>query len=231
MRELPPADVLAALDRMQLLHGATPYGEPLAGGVSSDIWRIDLPSGPIVIKRALPKLRVCACWQAPVERSRYEARWMQIANEIVPGSAPALLGQDEPGDTLAMAYLPAESYPLWKTQLADGLADPSFAAAVATTLVRIHAATAANPSLAKDFPTDAIFHDIRLEPYLTHTGRAHPDLADRLHALTEMTLANKLALVHGDVSPKNILHGPEGRFSWMQSAHGGVIPPSTSPSA
>jgi aminoglycoside phosphotransferase (APT) family kinase protein len=210
MRQLPPADILAALDRMQLLHGAAPFGESLAGGVSSDIWRIDLPSGSIAIKRALPKLRVDADWQAPVERNLYEARWMRIANQAVPGAAPSLLGQDEAGGTLAMAYLPAERYPLWKTQLRDGLAEPAFAAAVATTLVRIHAATAARPSLAADFPTDAIFHDIRLEPYLTQTGRAHPDLADRLRALIGTTLGNKHALVHGDVSPKNILHGPEG---------------------
>ena len=64
--------------------------------------------------------------------------------------------------------------------------------------------------LAAEFPTDAIFHDIRLEPYLVATGRAHPDLADRLHALVTTTQANKHALVHGDVSPKNILCGPTG---------------------
>ena len=41
------------------LSGAT-GGERLTGGVSSDIWRIDLPSGPICVKRALEKLRVAA---------------------------------------------------------------------------------------------------------------------------------------------------------------------------
>ena len=60
------------------------------------------------------------------------------------------------------------------------------------------------------FPTDTIFYDIRLEPYLTHTGRAHPDLADRMRLLIETTQRNKHALVHGDVSPKNILCGPDG---------------------
>ena len=47
-------------------------------------------------------------------------------------------------------------------------------------LVRIHAATAADPGLAAEFPTDAIFYDIRLEPYLLATARAHPDLAPQL---------------------------------------------------
>jgi aminoglycoside phosphotransferase (APT) family kinase protein len=211
MPEVPPSDILAALRRMGLLAaGATAPGERLTGGVSSDIWRIDLPAGPICIKRALAKLRVAADWQAPVERNRYEARWMQRANAAVPGAAPALLGIDDEAGALAMQFLPPERYGLWKAQLRDGDADPGFAARVATTLVGIHAATAADPAIAADFPSDEIFYDIRLEPYLVATARAHPDRAPQIHALVAMTQANKRALVHGDVSPKNILRGPEG---------------------
>ena len=206
----PPDDILDALRRMGLLGATAATGERLTGGVSSDIWRIEAPSGPICVKRALAKLRVAADWQAPVERNTYEARWMQRANAAVPGAAPALLGQDEEGGALAMAFLPPANHPLWKTQLHDGHADPTFAAQVATTLVRIHAATAADPSIAADFPTDVIFYDIRLEPYLVATARAHPDLAGRLQALVATTQANKRASVHGDVSPKNILCGPDG---------------------
>jgi hypothetical protein len=170
---IPPTDILDALRRMGLTPGDS--GERLTGGVSSDIWRIDSPGGPICVKRALAKLRVAADWHAPVERNTYEARWMQRANAAAPGSAPALLGQDEEAGALAMAFLPPDSHPLWKAQLRDGHADPVFAAKVATTLVRIHAATAADPAIAADFPTDGIFYDIRLEPYLVATGRAHPD--------------------------------------------------------
>jgi aminoglycoside phosphotransferase (APT) family kinase protein len=210
MLETPPKDIIDALDRMHLLNGAAASGERLTGGVSSDIWRIDLPTGPICVKRALAKLRVNADWRAPVERNLYEARWMRVASRAVPHATPALLGQDEATGTLAMAYLPADRYKLWKAQLRDGVVDTAFAAAVADTLGRIHAATASDPALASDFPTDAIFYDIRLEPYLIHTGRTHPDLADRLRLLTETTQRNKHALVHGDVSPKNILCGPDG---------------------
>jgi aminoglycoside phosphotransferase (APT) family kinase protein len=211
MPETPPSDILAALCRMSLLAPGMPAsGERLTGGVSSDIWRINLPSGPICIKRALAKLRVAADWQAPVERNRYEASWMQRANTAAPGAAPRLLGVDEASGALAMQFLPPDSYALWKTQLRDGDADPAFAAQVATSLVRIHAATAADATVAADFPTDRIFYDIRLEPYLVATARAHPDLAPQLNALVTTTQANKRALVHGDVSPKNILRGPGG---------------------
>ena len=85
-----------------------------------------------------------------------------------------------------------------------------FAAQVADALVRIHATTAASPSIAADFPTDRIFYDIRLEPYLVATARAHPDLAAPLHSLVSETQGNSHALVHGDVSPKNILRGQDG---------------------
>jgi aminoglycoside phosphotransferase (APT) family kinase protein len=204
-------EILAILRRMGLLAArADAEGEPLTGGVSSDIWRVDLASGPVCVKRALAKLRVAADWQAPVERNRFEARWMQRANDAVPGSAPHLLGLDEESGALAMQFLPADRYALWKTQLRDGDADPGFAAQVARTLVRIHAATAADPGVAAEFPTDRIFYDIRLEPYLVATARVHPDLAPPLDALVAATQANRRALVHGDVSPKNILRGPAG---------------------
>ena len=208
--DTPPREIVAALRRMGLLAGGAATGERLTGGVSSDIWRIDLPSGPVCVKRALAKLRVAADWRAPVERNIYEARWMQRAAAAVPGSAPALLGQDAEAGALAMAFLPPDAYPLWKAQLRDGHADAGFAARVGEALVRIHAATAADPSVAADFPTDGIFYDIRLEPYLVATAHEHPDLAGRLQALVATTQANKRALVHGDVSPKNILCGPTG---------------------
>ena len=81
--------------------------EALAGGVSSDIWRVDLRGGPIaalVVKRALPRLRVAQVWEAPVERNRYERRWLEAANAIVPGAAPRVLAGDDEG-FFAMEYL------------------------------------------------------------------------------------------------------------------------------
>ena len=202
---------MAALVRMGLAEaGEAPLFTPLTGGVSSDIWRIDLRRGPICVKRALPKLRVAADWRVPVERNAYEAAWMQHAAAVVPEAVPALLGQDAAAGLLAMAYLAPAEHRLWKSRLGAGAADPGTARQVADRLVRIHAATAGRPGVAAAFPTDAIFHEIRLEPYLVATGRAHPDLAPRLAQLVEATATTRLALVHGDVSPKNILVGPHG---------------------
>jgi aminoglycoside phosphotransferase (APT) family kinase protein len=206
---LPPS----ALERFLALAGlGTPRAvAPLAGGVSSDIWRVVLPGqGDVCVKRALPKLKVAADWRAPTSRNLYEARWVRRAAAAAPGSVPELLGQDEATGALAMQWLPPEDHAPWKELLRQGHADPAFAAEVARRLARVHAATAADPAAAGEFPTDAIFHAIRLEPYLLATARAHPDLAGALERLAAVTAATKRALVHGDVSPKNILAGPRG---------------------
>jgi hypothetical protein len=49
-----------------------------------------------------------------------------------------------------------------------------------------------------------------LEPYLVASARAHPDRAAALESLVEVTAGTRRTLVHGDVSPKNILVGPRG---------------------
>ncbi|HEY5638050.1 MAG TPA: aminoglycoside phosphotransferase family protein [Burkholderiales bacterium] len=186
-----------------------PRAEALTGGVSSDIWRIELARGPVCVKRALARLRVAQVWEAPVERNVFERRWMQAAAAIVPGIAPAVLAHDDTA-LFAMEFLDPAAYPLWKAELHAGRAEPAFATHLGTSLARIHAATAGDARVAADFATDANFHAIRLEPYLLATAGVHPDRADALEALAARTAATRLALVHGDVSPKNILVGPNG---------------------
>ena len=186
-----------------------PRAVPLAGGVSSDIWKVDLAQGPVCVKRALPRLRVAQLWEAPVERNRYERMWMEAVGAILPGATPRVLAHDDAG-FFAMEYLAPERYPLWKAELAAGRADTNHASRIGERLARIHAATAGDAAVAGRFATDASFHAIRLEPYLIATARRHPPLATRLRSLAERTAATRLCLVHGDVSPKNLLIGPQG---------------------
>ena len=109
-----------------------------------------------------------------------------------------------------MPFLPPVRYRLWKEALLAGEASPEVAAEVGARLVAVHGATARSETIAARFATDAIFFDIRLEPYLIATGRAHPGRQAALERLARRTATTKLALVHGDVSPKNILLGPDG---------------------
>jgi aminoglycoside phosphotransferase (APT) family kinase protein len=205
-----PAAFAQALRELGLAGTETLRGEPLTGGVSSDIWRIDTARGPVCAKRALAKLRVAADWQAPIDRNRYEARWMQVADAAVPGCTPKVLGQHPALGVLVMSYLAPTESRLWKELLRDGVADAGFAREVGRVLARIHGYSAARGELAAQFDSDAIFFDIRLEPYLLATARRHADLAPALEALVATTRSHRVALVHGDVSPKNILVGAHG---------------------
>jgi aminoglycoside phosphotransferase (APT) family kinase protein len=208
-------DVRIALERMGLLRPGEAFrAETLPGGVSSDILRIDLPGRSpglsFCFKRALAKLKVAADWRAPVERNHAEAEWLRVAGELVPQAVPRLLGEDTQSGAFAMEYLAPASHPVWKNQLRDGNIDTETAAAVARSIAAIHAGTAQRTDLARRFANDHIFHPIRLEPYLLATAAHHPDCAARLRALAATTARNKLALVHGDLSPKNILVAARG---------------------
>ncbi|MEW2398161.1 aminoglycoside phosphotransferase family protein [Streptomyces sp. NPDC046862] len=198
-----------------LAHGLAGPGEParwtpLAGGVSSDLWRVDLPGRTLCVKRALARLRVAADWQAPVSRNAYEWAWMRFASRHRPDSVPELLAHDTEAGLFAMAFLPPEQYPVWKAQLLRGEVRATTAAAVGELLGTLHAASAGDETLAAEFSTDDNFHALRIEPYLLATAAAHPDLGDVLRGLAERTATTHLALVHGDVSPKNILVGTSG---------------------
>src|SRR3954468_25105060 len=157
---------LAALRRMGLLQqGETPRVSPLAGGVSSDIVRVDLASGPICVKRALPQLKVAAEWYAPVERNQFEIAWLRTVAAIVPDAVPRILGEDREAGMFAMPFLDPIEYPVWKERLRDGAVSPEFAAQVGRLLAAIHARTAGDERVAAAFATDHIFVPIRLEPY------------------------------------------------------------------
>jgi tRNA A-37 threonylcarbamoyl transferase component Bud32 len=164
----------------------------------------------VCAKRALSKLRVNADWYAPVERNLFEARWLQVAHQACAACAPELLGQHPELGVLVMQYLEPDHYRLWKQELRAGHADPKTANAMGQVLSKIHSYAAKNNHLASEFPTDKIFFEIRLAPYLLATAERHPKLAHALEALVLQTQNNAKTLVHGDVSPKNILLGPQG---------------------
>jgi aminoglycoside phosphotransferase (APT) family kinase protein len=203
--------VIASLRRMGLVGAEEAVRlSPLTGGVSSDIHLVETPSRRFCIKQALSRLKVAAVWEAPLGRNAAEAAWMREVGAWLPHAVPEILGEDEELGLFAMAFLPPERNPVWKAELLAQRVDREFAMRVGEDLGLIHARSAGDPSIATRFANDSTFVPIRIEPYLLATGRAHPDLAPRFDAIALSTLANKKALVHGDVSPKNILYGEQG---------------------
>src|SRR6185503_3191585 len=135
--------IAAALVRMGVIGSQEKLRcEPLEGGVSSEIWRVDVPGRRLCLKRALPELKVAQHWEAPTIRNHHEYAWFRIAGRICPEAVPRLIGQDSAHGLFVMEYLEPGMYPVWKKQLRDGQADPAVAGAVGARLAQIHARTA-----------------------------------------------------------------------------------------
>jgi aminoglycoside phosphotransferase (APT) family kinase protein len=207
----PDADLAAfAAEQRLIAPGEAAVWTALAGGVSSDIWKLEAGGRTVCLKRALAKLKVADDWRAPVDRNLTEWRWFEAVGAWFPDLVPRPIALDVARGVFAMEYLEPADHPLWKARLLAGEADPAFAADVGARLGDVHAASAREPALAAEFATDATFHALRLDAYLLAAGRRRPEVAAELAALVERTAATKKALVHGDVSPKNILMGPRG---------------------
>jgi aminoglycoside phosphotransferase (APT) family kinase protein len=199
------------LERAGLIpDGCVPQFQPLGGGVSSDIWLVRAGASEFCVKRALGRLRVAAEWRADESRNLTEVRWLTQVGRLNAELVPRVLASDASLAAFAMEFLPPERFELWKAQLARGCVIPETAASVGRYLASIHSAFAKSPTAATEFDTGASFHALRIEPYLLATARAHPDLSATLEALAERTAHTKRTVVHGDISPKNILLGAQG---------------------
>jgi len=203
------------LDAFLIEHRLAAANEPaswhaLTGGVSSDIWRVELPGRSLCVKRALSTLKVSAQWEAPVSRNAYEWAWIQFAAQHCPENVPMPLAHDPVLGVFAMSFLSPAEHPVWKQQLMAGEVEIETAKAVGRLIGSLHSASADSSELADAFDTGENFRALRLDPYLIAMSARHPTLAHRLGTLALRTASIRTALVHGDVSPKNILIGPNG---------------------
>lgn len=202
------ADIIGELRAAGLAGEGDVVLEPLTGGVSCDVWKVEAPAGPIVVKRPLPQLRVAAEWHAPVERGQSEVRWLRRARGVDARIAPEVLAELATGHAFAMRFLPG--CPVWKDELVAGRVDAGFAAAVGSATAAVHAATAHSDGDRAAFPNDDMFRALRVDPFLLHVAAKDSGLAPALTALADDLASRKIALVHGDVSPKNILVSADG---------------------
>src|SRR3546814_1100050 len=150
---------MAGADIIADLRGAGWVGEgevalePLTGGVSCDVWKVETPSGPVVVKRPLEQLRVAAERNAPDERGASEVRWLKRARSVDPRMAPEVLAE-LPGYGFEMRLLP--DCPVWKDELTAEGVKADFAAGVGARIAAVHAATANSDADRTAFPTDAM---------------------------------------------------------------------------
>lgn len=238
MFHLEPASVEAYLrQRGWLTPGQACRVETLSGGVSNIVLRVEaLPAGPaIVLKQALPQLRVAQVWQCPVERIWREVEVLRWCSQLLedatyagsppapqpPGTpplaakplrcqVPELLWEDRANYLYAMRAAPRPA-PTYKQKLLAGeLTDATEVAAAAGCLLgQLHAHSWQHATLAASLSDHQFFQMLRVDPYYRRVQQVHPDLADALDALIASLEEHRLCLVHGDYSPKNLLVTPE----------------------
>jgi aminoglycoside phosphotransferase (APT) family kinase protein len=178
---------------------------PLTGGVASDIARVTVAHRSYCVKFALAQLKVAAEWHAPVHRNLAEYSWLTAVARILPDAVPALYGRSAREGGFAMEYIAGDDIYLWKAALLAARPDRNEAAQVGAVLGQIHAASSEAGFDAAPFRNGEDFHALRLEPYLLNTARHHAALSERLTGLVARLHERADVLVHGDVSPKNIL--------------------------
>jgi aminoglycoside phosphotransferase (APT) family kinase protein len=184
----------------------TPRVTVLQGGVSNRTVLVERESGKAwVIKQALEKLRVQVDWFSPPERIHREAEGLRWLARLLPNGVPDFVFEDHDAHVLAMSAVP-QPHENWKTMLLRGELHEDHVVQFATLLATTHQRSIEQrEQVAVAFAEISFFESLRLEPYYAYTATQVPEAADFLHALINDTRSNRLTLVHGDYSPKNIL--------------------------
>lgn len=175
---------------------------PLTGGVSSDIFLVEDRGQKTVAKRALEKLKVAADWHADVNRNISEYLYMQTVEPWVGESIPKV--QKVGNGYFTMEFL-GEGFLNWKQEMLQGKIDTFWGEAAGRVMGRIHQNSWLDTDVQKRFETTENFEALRLESYLRFTGAKHPQLQPQFEGEADRVKSTRLALVHGDFSPKNIL--------------------------
>ena len=197
------ADLARRAEAMLGVSGAT--FTPMVAGVSSELWRIDTGDKTYCLKRALPRLNVAQEWLAPVRRNAEEVRWLRFAAGVVPRQVPAVVADDAQAGIAILSWFDAARWTNWKVQLMQGLVRPAVGTEMGELLAAVHACSAGQPELAKSFDNMDLLSALRLEPFFVAAMDANPEAAHRLREAVDHLTTYRTALIHGDVSPKNIL--------------------------
>lgn len=186
------------------VNSASPQLTPLTGGVSCEIYLVEDGNRRFVVKRALAKLKVAADWFADVSRNHTEQACLRYIAGFRPDAVPAILFSDEKHGLFAMEFL--DGFANWKTDMLAGTCDTALARKAGALLGEIHARSWQHPEVRRDFDTTGNFDQLRLDPYLRATAAKHPGSASAILAEASRLASTRECLVHGDFSPKNLLH-------------------------
>lgn len=180
---------------------------PLSGGVSNRTMLVERESGESwVLKQALGRLRVEVEWLSDPERVHREALAMRWLARLTPaGSVPELLFEDHQHHLLAMRAVP-HPHENWKAMLLAGRLEGAHVEQFGRLLGTIHRRSwERRDEVAEVFGDRGYFETLRIEPYFGYAASQLPRMAAFLEGVIDSVRGRRLALVHGDYSPKNVL--------------------------
>lgn len=185
----------------------------LGGGVSCIVVAVRGDDGAFVVKQARPKLDVADDWPAKRERTLTEAAALAFAGDVAGGAVPAVLDIDEQRCILVIEHAPI-GWRDWKADLLEGRVDPVTAHRVGVVLGAWHEASS-DPEVGARFDDPEAFEQLRVDPYLRTVMVRVPALAEPISGYVERMLSTRRCLVHGDLSPKNVLVESSGAGLWV----------------
>jgi 5-methylthioribose kinase len=208
---LDEGSVISYLTERKLLQADSYLGnatvEVLTGGVSCVVLAVTSDEREIVVKQALPELKTKAKWVADQRRAIVEAEAMRVYQSITPDSVPELLDCDEANFTLTMSRLP-NTCTNWKQDMLEGRIHPEMGEKLGKILAQWHNETAVNAVIKAKFMEGELFEQLRVSPFYRAVADKNPNLLQVINSLIKEITTEKIALVHGDFSPKNILATP-----------------------
>jgi 5-methylthioribose kinase len=181
--------------------------EALTGGVSNIVLRVEQNDRRFIVKQSRPQLRTREAWFSDLNRIHREQAAMELLQPLLPaGCIPAVLFADQPQFVLGMEHAPLDAKP-WKQQLLAGQVDLAIGRQVGRLLGLIHARTAQASTALEPLADRTIFVQLRVDPFYRRIQQRHADLSERIERLIDDLLTRRVALCHGDFSPKNLLVG------------------------
>ena len=200
---LDETTVVAYLTNRGIISGPAEV-EELTGGVSNVVLAVKAGAKDLVLKQALPQLKVAAVWKADQRRAIVEANGMKLLHSITPTSVPELIDFDPEDFTLTMERLPRECT-VWKSDLLSGVIKPSIGADLGKILATWHNFGADSKESRDAYMEDSLFDQLRVTPFYRAVAKVNPALDARIQELITEISTLKITLVHGDFSPKNIM--------------------------
>lgn len=210
---LTPDTVLPYLAHRGIEIGSDSHAAELGGGVSNVVIRASGSARAVIVKQSLPQLKVEADWHAPIERVITEGRALEYLARTVPDLVPEVLDVDESAFALTISCAP-ETWPDWKQSMMGGATVPGIGSRLGAGLGSLH-----RLSRSAELPSELLdpepFELLRLQPYYEEAALFVPELAEEIHAQADVLRRERTCLVHGDLSPKNILVSPSGGELWV----------------